>query len=116
MNPEQPDRPASDPDPSGPDRAVPGPLETEPPAGPSRYRKVRVPTTRPLDAEMAVDQPVPAVVEVTEPGYRPSGVDVRATITDTLFTARIRPSALASLDQDPRVVSIELGNRLDRID
>jgi hypothetical protein len=59
---------------------------------------------------------VSGVVGVAEPGYRPSSVDVRGVITDTLFTARIRPSALAGLDQDPRVVSIELGSRLDQID
>jgi len=43
-------------------------------------------------------------------------VDVRGVITDTLFTAWIRPSALAGLDHDPRVVSIELGSPLDQID
>ena len=119
MSSEGPDRDAPDSDarcPDAPDRDAPGPLEIERPTSPSRYRKVRARTSQPLDAEVAADQPLTAVVEVAEPGYRPSGVDVRGVITDTLFTARVRPSALAGLDQDPRVVSIELGGRLDQID
>jgi hypothetical protein len=101
------DRDASDPQ-QQPDRVTMGPLEAEPLSGPSRYRKVR--TRARLDPRSAADDPLTAVVEVTEPGYRPAEVDVRAVITATLFTARIRPSALAELDRDPRVVSIELGN------
>jgi len=53
---------------------------------------------------------------VTEPGYQPSGVDVRGFITETLLTCRVRPSALAGLDNDPRVASIELGSQADQID
>jgi len=116
VNSEGPDRDAPDPDAPDPDaldRAAPGPLEIEQPSGPGRYRKVRARASRPLDAEVAADQPLTAVVEVAEPGYRPSGVDIRGTITDTLFTAWIRPSELAELDQDPRVVSIELGSQVD---
>jgi len=109
-----PDRDAQNSDAQNPDAL--GPLEIERPSGPGRYQKVRARTSQPLDAEVAADQPLIAVIEVAEPGYRPSSVDVRGVITDTLFTARIRPSALAGLDQDPRVVSIELGSRLDQID
>jgi hypothetical protein len=99
----------------GPDRdardvSAPGPQEFEPPSGPGRYRKVRARASQTFDAEMAADETLTAVIEVSEPGYRPSGVDVRGTITDTLFTARIRPSELAELDEDPRVVSIEIGS------
>jgi hypothetical protein len=102
--------------PDEPDRDALGPMEIERTTGPGRYEKVRARTTRPLDDEIAADQPLPAVVEVAEPGYRPPGLDVRAVITDTLFTATVRPSALADLDRDPRVVSIELGSRLDQIE
>lgn len=119
VSPEGPDRDAPERDvrdPEARDQAAPGPLEIEQPSGPGRYRKVRARTSRPLDTEVAADQPLTAVVEVAEPGYRPSGVDIRGMITDTLFTARVRPSELAALDQDPRVVSIELGSRLDEID
>jgi hypothetical protein len=111
-----PDRDTPDrdtPDRATPDRGALGPLEFEQPSGPGRYRKVRAPTNRLLDDDVAADRPLTAVVEVTKPGYRPSGVDVRAVITDTLFTAVVRPSALAGLDQDPHVVSVELGSRLD---
>jgi hypothetical protein len=109
-----PDRHAPDPDVF--DRNAPGPLEIERPSSPGRYRKVRARTSPPLDEDESADEAVTAVVEVAQPGYRPSGVDVRGVITDTLFTARVRPSALAGLDEDPRVVSIELGSRLDQID
>ncbi|MGW1343025.1 hypothetical protein ACWCOV_18380 [Kribbella sp. NPDC002412] len=94
---------------------APGPLEFEEPTGLDRYRKVRTRTSRLLDAE-AGDQLLTAVVEVTEPGYSPPGLDVRGFITDTLLTCRVRPSALAELDQDPRVASIELGSQTDQID
>ncbi len=86
-------------------------MEIEEPSGPGRYRKVRARASLSLDPGVGSDQPFTAVVEVTEPGYRPSGVDVRGFITDTLLTGRIRPSALARLDEDPRVASIELGSR-----
>jgi hypothetical protein len=74
---------------------------------------VRVRSSLPLDAEKSADQPLTADVEVAETGYRPSGVDIRGVITDTLLTVRVRPSALAALDRDPRVVSIEIGSQLD---
>jgi hypothetical protein len=99
-----------------PDEVVPGPMEIEEPSGPGQYRKVRAPSSLPPDEEAAADEPMTAVVEVTEPGYRPSGVDIRGFITDTLLTGWIRPSALGSLDQDPRVASIELGSQTDQID
>ncbi|MFI7062624.1 hypothetical protein ACIBL3_16700 [Kribbella sp. NPDC050124] len=98
------------------DRDAPGPLEFEQPTGPDRFRKVRARASWPLDAEAAGDQLLTAVVEVTEPGYTPPGLDVRGFITDTLLTCRVRLSALAELDQDPRIASIELGNRTDQID
>lgn len=85
-----------------------GPLEFEPPSGPARYRKVR--SRARLDPAPETDDPLTAVVEVSEPGYRPSDVDVRAELSETLFTARIRPSTLAALDRDPRVTSIDIGS------
>lgn len=93
------------------DRDAPGPLEIEQPSGPGQYRKVRAQTGRVLDADVADDQPLTAVIEVTEPGYRPAGVDLRGFITETVLTCTVRPSALAELDQDPRITSIELSGR-----
>ena len=98
--PEQPDEPARGPLP---------PMEVGPPA-PDPYGKVR----GRLGADP--DEPVAVVVEVAEPGYRPAGVDVRAQISDTLFTATVTTAGLAGLDRDPRVVAVELGSRLDEID
>ena len=92
------------------------PLEIERPSGHARYRKVRSRAAGPPEREVAADEPLAAVVEVAEPGYRPAGLTVRADITDTMFTADVRPSALAGLDDDPRVVSIELGTGLNQID
>lgn len=104
MTPEEPE----------PERDAPGPLELEQPSGPGRYRKVR--TRAPGLPDDETDRPVTAVIEVSEAGYRPSDVDVRGAITDTLITVTVRPSALPGLEADPRVVSIELGSPVDRID
>ncbi|WP_327583746.1 hypothetical protein OHA25_49280 [Nonomuraea sp. NBC_00507] len=81
------------------------------PAGgqdPGAYRKARVRAWLLGDERWAHDHPATGVVEVSQPGYRPPGVEVRAALTDTLLTAAVRPSALAALDRDPLVVSVEL--------
>ena len=85
------------------------PLEIED-AGPAGQGKVR--GRVPPEA----GQPLLVVVEVTEPGYVPSTVDVRAVISDTLFTATVPASEVDGLGRDPRVVSVELSRRLGQID
>ncbi|MFI5706331.1 hypothetical protein [Kribbella sp. NPDC051620] len=121
-DPDMTDRDAQDSDPPDRDapeqleRDAPGPLEIEQPSGPGRYPKVRARASSPLGPDLAADTLLTAVIEVTEPGYRPPGVDVRGFITETLLTGGVRPSEFAELDQDPRVVSIELGSQADQID
>ena len=58
---------------------------------------------------------VTAIVKVTEAGYVPSGIDVRAQIAPNLFTAKMHREDIDRLDQDPRVVSIDTGRRLQII-
>ena len=58
---------------------------------------------------------ITAIVKVAEAGYVPSGIDVRAQIAPNLFTAKMHKADLDRLDQDPRVVSIDTGRRLQII-
>lgn len=53
-----------------------------------------------VDAEVAV------IVKVTEDGYVPPGVQVRARLSPRLFTARLVPADLERLQQDTRVDSV----------
>jgi hypothetical protein len=99
-------------EPDGPDRRPLPPMDIEDPARGS-YRKVR---GRPGRDPVDPDEPLAVVIEVAEPGYRPAGVDVRAVLSETLFTATVAAADLAGLDRDPRVVAVELGGRLDQID
>ncbi len=62
------------------------------------------------------DTTLEAIIKVDEPGYVPLVADRRATISDTLFTANVQRGQLGELESDPRVVSIELNERLGRID
>lgn len=95
--------------PNGPERRPLPPMEVGRPA-PDPYGKVRGrPGADP-------DEPVEVVVEVAEAGYHPAGVDVRAQISDTIFTATVATADLAGLDRDPLVVAVELGSSLDQID
>jgi hypothetical protein len=67
-------------------------------------------------AEGSADETVLATVKVTEPGYVPSSAEHREWIGDTIFTANLQRRQLAELEADPRVVAVELGQRLDLID
>lgn len=57
-----------------------------------------------------------AILRVTEEGYVPSGVTVRARIDGTLFTASFPEELLATLELDVKVASIEVSKRLNQID
>ncbi|GEM_PF-3336230 len=62
------------------------------------------------------DATLDAIIKVDEAGYVPPVAERRATISDTLFTANVKRGQLGELERDPRVVSIELNERLGRID
>ncbi|MCX6592996.1 MAG: hypothetical protein NTZ56_15865 [Acidobacteria bacterium] len=57
-----------------------------------------------------------AIIRVTEEGYVPPGVTVRARIDATLFTASFPEELLATLEQDAKVASVEVSKRLSQID
>lgn len=52
------------------------------------------------------DSPVTAIIKVSEPGYIPQGVEVRARISPQIFTATSILKNLLQLEEDPLVVSI----------
>lgn len=60
-------------------------------------------TLRKLDRE----DPLVATVRVSQEGYVPYGVEVRARISPSIFTANISPKVLEKLEEDPAVVAIE---------
>ena len=91
-----------------------GPFEVEPIEA-KGAGKVRGPLADSL-ADVDADQLLSAIVKVNEPGYVPEAADNRARISDTLFTANVRRAGLEALEEDPRVESVELNERLDQID
>jgi hypothetical protein len=66
--------------------------------------------------ELDDDDLIAAIVEVTKPGYTPAAAERRADLSGTLFTANVRRGRLRELTHDPHVASIELSQRLRRID
>lgn len=66
--------------------------------------------------ETEPDSRVAAIIKVSEDGYVPDGVDVRARIGERIFTASLSPSQLKRLDGDRRVVSVEPSHRLRTIE
>ena len=70
-----------------------------------KYSKLRLSgeALRNLDRE----EPLVATIKVSQKGYVPSGVEVRARISPLIFTANIPYEVLAQLEQDPAVVAIE---------
>lgn len=78
-------------------------------------RKVSGPLADSL-GDMPANETLSAVVKVNEAGYVPDATDQRARISDTLFTANVRRDLLDALEEDPRVVSVELSERLGLID
>ncbi len=95
------------------EESAPGSLEFEPGSG---LRKIRAPAALRLDDLVSAGRPVPVIVEVTEPGYRPGGLDVRAHISSTFLSGTVQPVALQDLDRDPRVVAVEISRPLGMID
>ena len=65
---------------------------------------------------LTADDVVTAIVQVNEPGYVPVGVDVRARISESIFTAEFRAAVLQALEGDPKVKSIALSRPQQLID
>ncbi len=57
--------------------------------------------------ELNQEEPLVATVKVSKERYMPSGVEVRAWIGPSIFTANIPREVLEQLEQDPAVVAIE---------
>ncbi|MDX2180721.1 MAG: hypothetical protein SFV18_14080 [Bryobacteraceae bacterium] len=57
-----------------------------------------------------------AIVRVREDNYVPDGAKVRARIDETMFTAAIDDDKLDEIRADPKVQSVEVSRRLQRID
>lgn len=55
---------------------------------------------------------VEAIIKVTEDGYVPPGVTVRARIDATMLTAEAPSSLLPQLECDPKVASVAVSRRL----
>ena len=66
--------------------------------------------------DVPANETLSAIVKVSEAGYVPDAADQRARISDTLFTANVRRDLLGALEDDPRVVSVQLSERLGLID
>jgi hypothetical protein len=99
------------------ERPAPGSLSIEPGSGaPGSLQKIRSPASLRLDDLIAADRTVPVIVEVTEPGYRPAGLEIRAMITDTILTGAVQSPLLPDLDRDPGVVAVEISHPLEMID
>jgi hypothetical protein len=56
-----------------------------------------------------------AIINVKEADYIPSWLDVRSKITSYIFTSDLKKDDIAKLEQDHRVVSISLNQRLNMI-
>jgi hypothetical protein len=99
------------------EQPAPGSLSIEPGSGaPGALRKIRSPASMRLHDLISADRPVPVLVEVSEPGYRPAALEIRARITDTVLTGTVQPASLPDLDRDPGVVAVEITRPLDMID
>ena len=77
-------------------------------------KKIELSSARPraLDPKAVVT----AIFKVTEPGYVPPGVQVRARVDETLFTGSFLGEHLAQLEADALVASMSISSRLRMID
>jgi hypothetical protein len=82
----------------------------------SPWKSFRFLRTRPFPSKLSrlpeSGSSVAAIVKVSEDGYVPDDVDVRARIGERIFTAILSPSQLKRLDGDRRVISVEPSHRL----
>jgi hypothetical protein len=65
---------------------------------------------------LADDSVVKTIIKVREPMYVPPGVEVRARIDETMFTATCRADVLQRLERDPKVESVALAQRIRTVD
>lgn len=59
---------------------------------------------------------VTAIIKVNRDGYVPEGVEVRARVDGTMFTAALTAGRLELLEDDPDVASVALSKPLAQID
>lgn len=57
-----------------------------------------------------------AVLKVSEDGYVPDNVDVRARIDGTMFTAEFPADVLKRLEADKRVISVSIAEKMDIVE
>jgi hypothetical protein len=62
------------------------------------------------------DAEVTAIIKVNRGGYVPEGVQVRARVDETIFTAALKAGSLQQLEDDPDVASVALSKPLAQID
>ncbi|MBL8150879.1 MAG: hypothetical protein JNN15_13215 [Blastocatellia bacterium] len=68
---------------------------------------------KPLTGE---ERTMVAIFKVSEPGYCPEGVKVRARAGSYMFTGSFSSGLLGQIDNDPKVVSYSLSKSLRVID
>jgi hypothetical protein len=73
-------------------------------------------TPRQLASTQAAGKAVPAILRVAQSGYVPPGVEPRAWIEPTLYTANVSPAALEQLAHDPGIIACELSQPLQQTD
>ncbi len=76
----------------------------------TKLRKLEAP--EPSRAARPLTGVVAAIVKVRSPRYRPPGVTVRSTISETLFTAEFPVETLLQLENDPEIESISVSRKL----
>lgn len=76
----------------------------------TKLRKLESPG--PAAAAKGVGQMITALVKVKSPSYRPPGVNVRADISDLIFTAEFPEQTLAALEKDPGIATISVSRNL----
>jgi hypothetical protein len=73
-------------------------------------RRVQMPASRQATIDGSDD--VEIAVDVRKPSYVPTGVTVRARVTDLLFTGITKAWNLTNLEHDPEVKSVQVGRAL----
>ena len=76
----------------------------------TKLRKLESP--KPGRAARSLTGQVTAIVKVRTPSYRPPGIKVRGSISDTIFTAEFPAEILSALEDDPQVESVAISRAL----
>lgn len=78
----------------------------------SKNERQRVQVSPAREATMQPTDVVEIAVDVTSPRYVPEGVELRARVSDQLFTAVTQADNLRRLEHDPHVRSVQVGRTL----